>query len=70
MGLAVHSDSVYARSLEASGHATWVFDSDTVALAIPLTVLAPTDLMPNAPNHHSLCVPVNYTDNGPQYLCV
>lgn len=60
-GLAVHGYSVYVRSLEADGLAlaTWVFDSDTVepayelaerlslALAIPLTVRVPTDLMPS-----------------------
>lgn len=56
-GLAVHGYSVYMRSLEASGHATWVFDNDTVerayelakrlslALAITLTVRVPTNLM-------------------------
>ncbi|WP_429210014.1 hypothetical protein [Aeromonas veronii] len=59
-GLTVHGYSVYLRAMEASGLAlaTWVADYDTigpanqlaellsVALAIPLTVLAPGLLMP------------------------
>lgn len=60
-GLTVHGYSVYVRSMETNGLnlATLVFDSDTVepayelaerlslALAIPLTVRVPTDLIPN-----------------------
>lgn len=59
-GVAVHGYSVYVRAVDFSGPAlaTWVFDSDIVepayelaerlslALAIPLTVRVPTDLMP------------------------
>lgn len=58
--LTVHGYSVYLRAVEANGLAlaTWVFDSSTVgpayelaerlslALAIPLTVRVPNDLMP------------------------
>ena len=59
-GLTVHGYSVYLRAVEASGLAlaTWVADYDaigqayqlaerlSVALAIPLTVLAPGPLIP------------------------
>lgn len=60
-GLSVHGYSAYLRVEEASGDhlATWVFDSDTLtpahelaerlslALAIPLTVFVPDELMPD-----------------------
>ncbi|MFM5426945.1 hypothetical protein ACET8G_08710 [Aeromonas veronii] len=59
-GLPVHGYSVYLRAVEASGLglATWVADYDTIgpayelaerlslALAIPLTILAPGPLIP------------------------
>ena len=59
-GLTVHGYSVYLRAVEASGLAlaTWVADYDTIgpayqlaerlsiALAIPLNVLVPENLMP------------------------
>lgn len=60
-GLNVQGYSIYLRVEETSGDhlATWVFDSDhlapahelserlSLALAIPLTVLVPDDLMPD-----------------------